>query len=180
MDKVLLALAKHSIAEAFEEEREIDKEAMIKDYPELQEKRAVFVTLNLNGQLRGCIGSLIPHRTLIDDVTSNARSAAFRDPRFPPLTHEEFKKLEMEISLLSIPYELPYSDIADLKSKIRPGVDGVILAHHNNQATFLPSVWEQLPRFEDFFMHLCQKAGLGGDCLKAHPDIRLYQAKKIH
>jgi len=179
MDKVLLALAKHAIAEAFGDEQEIDKEAMIAEYPELGEKRAVFVTLNLNGQLRGCIGSLIPHRMLIDDIISNARSAAFRDPRFAPLSEEEFKKIELEISLLSIPYELEYSDIADLKSKVRPGIDGVILQHHNNQATYLPSVWEQLPHFEDFFHYLCQKAGLGGDCLKAHPNIRLYQAKKI-
>ncbi|MEA3522432.1 MAG: AmmeMemoRadiSam system protein A [Campylobacterota bacterium] len=180
MDKVLLALAKYSIDEEFTNEQEIDKEAMIEKYPKLQEKRAVFVTLNLKGQLRGCIGSLIPHRRLIDDVISNAKSAAFRDPRFPPLTQEEFKNIEMEISLLSVPYELEYEDIADLKAKIRVGVDGVILQHHNNQATFLPSVWEQLPDFESFFTHLCYKAGLGEKCLKAHPNIRLYQAQKIH
>ncbi len=179
MDKVLLALAKYSIDEEFSDEREIDKAAMIKEYPELQEKRAVFVTLNLDGHLRGCIGSLIPHRSLIDDIISNAKSAAFRDPRFPPLTLEEFEKIEMEISLLSIPYELEYKDVADLKAKIRVGIDGVILQHHNNQATFLPSVWEQVSNFEEFFSYLCKKAGLGSECLKAHPNIRLYQAKKI-
>jgi AmmeMemoRadiSam system protein A len=178
MDK-LIKLANASIIEAFDSNRALDREAWIEKYPELEEKRAVFVTLNLNGQLRGCIGSLIPHRALVDDVISNAKSAAFRDPRFPPLSLDEFEKVDMEISLLSVPYDLEYDDVNDLKQKVRPGIDGVILALGSNQATFLPSVWEQLPTFESFFSHLCQKAGLGADCLRAHPDIRLYQAQKI-
>ena len=179
MDEVLLALAKNSILEEFDNKHKIDKEAMIREYPKLQEKRAVFVTLNLHGELRGCIGSLIPHRSLIDDIIYNAKSAAFRDPRFAPLSEDEFKDVEIEISLLSVPYEIEYKDIAELKSKIRPGIDGVILQHHHNQATYLPSVWEQLPTFEEFFGYLCQKAGLGADCLKAHPFISVYQARKI-
>ncbi len=179
MDKMLLALAKYSIDEEFRDELQIDKDAMIKKYPQLKSKKAVFVTLNLDGKLRGCIGSLVAHRRLIDDVMSNAKSAAFKDPRFAPLSEDEFKRIELEISILSTPYELKYSDIADLKSKIRPNIDGVLLQHNSNQATYLPSVWEQLPKFEDFFAYLCQKAGLQKDCLKLHPRISVYQARKI-
>jgi len=84
---------------------------MIEQYPSFAEKHAVFITLNMDGRLRGCIGSLIPHRSLIDDIIANAKSAAFRDSRFAPLTSEEFKKVEIEISLLSIPYELQYRDM---------------------------------------------------------------------
>ncbi len=179
MEKALLELARAAIAEEFDSKVVIDRNAWMSRFPQLANKQAVFVTLNLNHQLRGCIGSLLPHRPLIDDVISNAKAAAFRDPRFVMLTPEEFAHVEIEISLLSIPYELPYENEADLKKKIRPGVDGVILNLHGNQATFLPSVWEQLPTFEAFFAHLCRKAGLGDSCLKAHPDIRLYQARKI-
>jgi AmmeMemoRadiSam system protein A len=179
MDKVLLTLARYAIDEEFNNKAQLDKDAMIKEYPELGKKRAVFVTLNLEGRLRGCIGSLIPHRRLIDDIISNAKSAAFRDPRFAPLTPKEFKNIEIEISLLSIPYELAYSDITDLKSKIRPGVDGVILQHNSHQATYLPSVWEQVKSFEEFFAYLCEKASLDRECLKLHPKISVYQAKKI-
>ncbi len=179
MQHELVKLANASIMEVFDPQRVIDRREWLEKYPELAQKRAVFVTLNIAGRLRGCIGSLLPHRPLLDDVISNAKSAAFRDPRFAPLSLEEFETVDIEISLLGIPYDLEYTDIADLKSKIRPGVDGVILSLNSNQATFLPSVWEQLPTFELFFEHLCHKAGLGSACLKAHPDIRLYQAQKI-
>jgi len=179
MEKALLELARLAIAEEFDSKVFIDRHEWIRRFPELGNRQAVFVTLNLDHQLRGCIGSLLPHRTLIDDVISNAKAAAFRDPRFVMLTPEEFEHVEIEISLLSIPYDLQYDDEADLKKKIRPGIDGVILNLQGNQATFLPSVWEQLPTFEAFFSHLCRKAGLGDSCLRAHPDIRLYQAKKI-
>jgi len=179
MNKVFLTLAKDAISEVFKDKSEIDTDKLIKEYPQLKEKRAVFVTLSIEGRLRGCIGSLIPHRRLIDDIISNAKSAAFRDPRFAPLSIEEFKNIEFEISLLSVPYELKYSDIADLKSKIRPKIDGVILRHNANQATYLPTVWEQLESFEDFFASLCQKAGMQSECLKLHPVISVYQAEKI-
>ena len=70
-------------------------------------------------------------------------------------------------------------DVLDLKNKIRVGIDGVILKLNSNQATFLPSVWQQLPTFELFFSHLCQKARLNQDCLKLHPKIFTYEAIKI-
>ena len=179
MQQKLLELARASIAEAFDPAQKVDVNAWLREYPELGEKRAVFVTLNLGGALRGCIGSLLPHRSLLEDVMDNAKAAAFRDPRFMPLDLEEFEDIEIELSLLSLPYEIIYKNTADLKKKIRPGIDGVILNFHGYQATFLPSVWEQLPTFELFFEHLCKKAGLDGECLSRHPEISLYQAQKV-
>ena len=177
--KVLLKLARLSILEEFEKKPLIDKDEWIKKYPFLTQKRASFVTLKKDSNLRGCIGSILPHRMLIDDIIYNAKAAAFEDPRFPPLTPEEFDKIKIEISLLTIPQKLEYEDKDDLRKKIKIGVDGVILQLANHQATFLPSVWEELPNFELFFAHLCLKAGLPGDCLIYHPIIYIYQTTKI-
>lgn len=174
---LLLKIARNAIEEAFDMVSAIDRDSLVAEYPELLEKRATFVTLTINDSLRGCIGSLEPHRALIDDLISNARSAAFRDPRFMPLTKEEYLRSSVEISLLTPPKPLSYSDSDDLKSKIRPGVDGVVLQKGGNKATFLPQVWEQLPTFELFFSHLGQKAGLGSDVLQLHPDIQTYRVE---
>ena len=176
--EILLKIAKEAIRTKFTNTT-LDIEKLKELYPQLREKGAVFVTLNLNGNLRGCIGSLVAHRPLIDDLIHNARAAAFEDPRFPPLSEDEFKNVHIEVSLLSSPKELFYEDIDDLKSKIRPNIDGVILTYGYNRATFLPQVWEQLPTFDLFFSHLCQKAGLQPDCLENHPQILTYQVTKI-
>jgi len=127
---------------------------------ELLEERATFVTLTLNGQLRGCIGMLEACRPLAEDVAENAVSAAFRDPRFPPLSRDEFEDLKISISVLSPPEEMTFSSEEDLKEKIRPGIDGLILQEGFQKGTFLPSVWEELPETELFFEHLKLKAGL--------------------
>jgi AmmeMemoRadiSam system protein A len=180
-EKYLIDIAKDAIKEELYKKSLIDKEELLRKYPSLSKKGAVFVTLQKREALRGCIGSLIAHRTLLEDLIHNAKAAAFSDPRFPPLTVEEFnsKDFSVEISLLSEPRELPYSDIEDLKRKIRVNRDGVILKQGSYQATFLPQVWEQLPTFETFFAHLCQKAALSADCLKSHPQIFTYEVKKI-
>ncbi len=179
MKQIYLDIAREAIAEGLYNRATIDREKIVLAYPELGEKGAVFVTLNLYGGLRGCIGSLVAHRPLIDDLIDNARAAAFKDPRFIPLTLTEFDELEIEVSLLSAPRRLEYSSTADLKTKIRPGLDGVVLDLNGYRATFLPQVWEELPTFELFFNHLCHKAGLDGDCLEMHPKIEIYQVEKI-
>jgi AmmeMemoRadiSam system protein A len=181
MSSYMIDIAKDAIREELLKKPLIDRDRLLAQYPDLSKKGAVFVTLQKRSSLRGCIGSLVAHRALLDDLIANAKSAAFRDPRFPSLSLEEFESedFEVEISLLSEPRELVYSDALDLKSKIRVNVDGVILKHGSNQATFLPQVWEQLPKFEIFFSHLCQKAGLEVDCLKHHPKIYTYEVKKI-
>jgi AmmeMemoRadiSam system protein A len=119
-----------------------------------------FVTLEKEGQLRGCIGSLSSDAPLGDSVRQNALHAAFQDPRFPPLSSDEFPLIAIEVSVLTPPARLPYQGADDLLERLRPGTDGVILRKGAASATFLPQVWKQLPRREDFLSHLCLKAGL--------------------
>ena len=127
---------------------------------ELREKRATFVTLTMDGALRGCIGMLEACRPLAEDVAANACAAAFEDPRFEPLSIEEFETVEIHISVLSPPEEIFFSSEAGLLEQIRPGVDGLILQEGGRRGTFLPSVWEELPDRELFWDHLKMKAGL--------------------
>lgn len=131
--------------------------------PHLCEQRAAFVTLHLAGRLRGCIGSLKARRPLAEDIAANAFAAAFRDPRFAPVTAAVAPRLELEISVLSPPVPMHFRSEADLLAQLRPGIDGLILADLGRSGTFLPSVWTQLPDPSDFLVHLRQKAGLPGD-----------------
>jgi len=134
------------------------------DYPEpLRAPRATFVTLHLDAQLRGCIGTLEARRALVEDVAYNARAAAFDDPRFPPLAHAEFGRLEIHISVLSAPEPLSCESEDELLRRLRPQVDGLILEERARRATFLPSVWEQLPDPREFLRQLKHKAGLPAD-----------------
>ena len=122
---------------------------------------ASFVTLTERGQLRGCIGSLQAVRPLLDDVSDNAVSAAMRDPRFPPLTRRELGVVAIEVSVLSAPVPLAATSMADAYAALRPGVDGVIVEVGPwHRATFLPQVWEELPRPDEFMDHLWRKAGV--------------------
>jgi len=124
---------------------------------------ASFVTLSLQGQLRGCIGHLEATQPLVQDVAENASLAAFSDPRFSPLTPGEFKNVEISLSILSAPEPLLFDSEENLLTKIRPGTDGLILKEGTFQGTFLPSVWESLPEPIEFLRHLKHKAGLGAD-----------------
>ncbi len=182
---ILLDIARKAILAKLTGNSIINKKELIKQYPVLKENRAVFVTLNKRRknkafpELRGCIGSILPHRTLLDDLIHNAKAAAFDDPRFPPLDIDEFDEISIEVSILSIPEKVYYRDIDELKRLIVPGKHGVILKKDWNRATFLPDVWKKLPEFEDFFAHLCKKAGLQENCLLFHPDIEIYTVEKI-
>lgn len=179
MKEIYLKIARQAIEDHLYNRDNSERERLLEHYPELLKEGASFVTLTLGGNLRGCIGSLVAHRPLLDDITANARSAAFHDPRFMPLTTDELSKIEIEVSLLSQPKEVAYTTTEELKRKITVGVDGVVLRLDGRRATFLPQVWEELPSFELFFMHLCQKAGLPTNCLEAHPHIEVYQVEKI-
>lgn len=129
----------------------------------LREPRASFVTLRIADELRGCIGSLEAYQPLVVDVAHNAFAAAFRDPRFSPLREPEYAALEIHISVLSPPHPLHFHSEADLLRQLRPGVDGLILTAPGHRGTFLPSVWESLPRPEVFLNQLKRKAGLRED-----------------
>jgi len=138
-----------------------------KEIPEkFQERLGTFVTVTIEDNLRGCIGHIIPQESLIEGIKENAINAAFKDPRFHPLTKEEFDRIEIEISILTSPQELSYTGAEDLLKKLRPGIDGVIIKKGFYEATFLPQVWEQLSEKEEFLSHLCLKAGLSPDSWK--------------
>jgi len=132
--------------------------------PALLEDAAAFVTLTKSGRLRGCIGSLEAWRPLAQEVQQRAYQAAVEDPRFPPLSPSELPNIEIEISRLTEPVRLPYERPEDLSRLLKPHKDGVILSDGRRRATFLPQVWEQLPRPEEFLNHLCAKMG-------ARPDL---------
>jgi AmmeMemoRadiSam system protein A len=128
--------------------------------PEFALKRATFVTLTQDSQLRGCIGTLAAVRPLAEDVAHNAFAAAFRDPRFPPLEAQEFEHLDIHLSLLTPATPLNFASEADVLGQLMPFEDGLILEDHGRRGTFLPSVWESLPEPAQFLEHLKLKAGL--------------------
>ena len=174
----LLDLARRSIAHGLEAGRAM--EVKPNDYPDaLRQPRATFVTLHLNGQLRGCIGTLEAHRSLIEDVAENAFSAAFRDPRFPPVSADEKDQLTLDISVLSPASALSFTSEQDLLQQLRPGVDGLILEDGARRGTFLPSVWEQLPRPAEFLRHLKQKAGLPADYWSSNIRVSRYTTESF-
>jgi AmmeMemoRadiSam system protein A len=142
--------------------------------PALSAMRASFVTLKRNGDLRGCIGSLTPVTSLVEDVAHNAFAAAFRDPRFLALTAAELQGLEIAISVLGPTESIDFSSEQDLLGKLRPGIDGLVLQDGRHRGTFLPAVWESLPKPVDFLDHLKQKAGLPADYWSDTLEVQRY------
>lgn len=130
------------------------------DDPRLAQRGACFVTLHLDGALRGCIGSIRAQRPLAEDVSANAAAAATRDPRFPPLDRDEFDRVVIEVSLLSAPEFIDFSDEADLMRQVTPHEHGLILFAGCRGSTFLPQVWAQLPDPQDFLAALKRKGGI--------------------
>jgi AmmeMemoRadiSam system protein A len=147
-------------------------------HTELDRPGATFVTLKLDGELRGCIGSLEARRALSADVRANAVAAAFHDPRFRPLTALEFEATLVEVSLLSSAEPVTVADEADLLLQLRPGVDGLVLEYGHRRSTFLPQVWESLPEPRNFLGALKKKAGLDADFWSAELRIKRYSVAK--
>jgi len=143
---------------------------------ELSEEGASFVTLTIDGSLRGCIGSTVAHRPLGVDIFSNSRAAAFSDPRFNSLTRDEYDKIRVEVSILTPPEKVQFSDKEELRTIITHN-DGVILQTTRGSATFLPQVWEKLSDFDLFFTHLSLKAGIGPNPFIYEPTILRYQVQ---
>jgi AmmeMemoRadiSam system protein A len=149
--------------------------------PRLREMGASFVTLTIQGELRGCIGALEPMQPLAADVCEHAVAAALDDPRFMPVGPDELDHIEIEISRLTLPQELDYTDTSDLLQKLRPGVDGVILRDGGRRATFLPQVWEKIPDKAAFLDHLCAKMGATPDTWRhRHLLVQIYQVEEFH
>ena len=171
--RVLTAIARASIADALG-----CASAPAPDAAWLHESGACFVTLTQAGELRGCIGTIDPHRPLGEDVRANARAAALRDPRFAPLTAQELDQTRIEVSVLTPREELAFTSQADALRQLRPGTDGIVLEFGAHRGTFLPQVWDQLPTPDQFMAALLRKAGLPQGFWA--PGVRLfrYQVRK--
>ncbi len=167
--QVLVKLAHKTIMEKLGKKIPSDKARQLSDALTdncFKERRGTFVTLKIDGRLRGCIGSLTSNESILTGIRRNALNAAFRDPRFPPLTADEFEYVDIEISILAEPQPLEYTDYSDLLSKLRVNIDGVIIRKGRAGATFLPQVWKQLPEPDIFLSQLCAKAGLSANSWK--------------
>lgn len=184
LGRALLALARNAIGERFGR-----PPRPVEALPQLDERGAVFVTLSKDGALRGCIGSLEAQRSLREDVGANAVAAAFGDPRFPPLSAEEFEgsdggeRVHIEVSLLGAAEPIDAgdgkgTDEAAALARLRPRVDGVILSYGGRRATFLPQVWDALPDPERFMAQLKMKAGLPPDFWDERIRLARYEVRK--
>ena len=154
----------------------------LENIPEkLRNLGVVFVTLTIDGNLRGCVGALEAYQPLVNDVREHAIAAAFQDFRFPPVRIDELANIVIEISRLTTPQPLTYLNTDDLLKKLRPGIDGVVLIDGMRRATFLPQVWEKLPSSEIFLDHLCQKMGAPENLWRQKKlEVLTYQVEEFH
>jgi len=157
-EHLLTRLARRSIQNIFDSRKDNFKDLEQETPKEYLEQKGTFVTLTINNQLRGCIGNIKSTKTVFEGIITNAKYAAFQDPRFDELTEKEFEKVDIEISILSKPKDY-------ILEEINKG-DGVILRQGAASAVYLPQVWEQLPNKEQFLASLCEKAGLEKNCYK--------------
>jgi len=177
--RFLLALAREAMTDAVtrNQKRELDLDQIPEN---VRNKGASFVTLTIAGDLRGCIGTLEAFQPLYKDVQEHAVQAALEDYRFPPVSAEELPLISIEISHLTAPVPLPYTDPLDLPGLLHPHVDGVILKDGYRRATFLPQVWDQLPDAPKFLAHLCQKMGAAPDLWKHKVlDVSIYHVEEF-
>jgi AmmeMemoRadiSam system protein A len=163
--KALLALARASVEAHVRSGKVVEpSEDMLESFPRLSEQRSCFVTLRKQGELRGCIGSLEPRRSLIDDVRFNAVSAAIHDTRFQPVAESELGELTYSISVLTLPRPLEGVSGDALPAYMARHKPGVIIEYQGRRSTFLPSVWEDLPDATQFLSRLCRKQGSPPSC----------------
>lgn len=174
----LLDLALRSIK--FGAQHQTHYPVQVRDYPlPLQEEAASFVSLLLKHQLRGCIGTLKALYPLAESVSRNAYSAAYHDPRFRPLDQSLIDLLTIEISIVSTPTPLQVSNEEQLLRALTPHQDGLILTEGTQQATFLPSVWEQLPEPKQFLQQLKKKAGFRENYWSDKIQLQTYETFKF-
>ncbi|NOZ72675.1 MAG: AmmeMemoRadiSam system protein A [Chloroflexi bacterium] len=174
---ILFSIARQAIRAAFAGNMAWEGDA--RHYPpELLQPGATFVTLYTRGELHGCIGSVFPQLPLYQDVAKNAVSAAFKDPRFPPLEENELDDTAIEISVLSPLQPLSYRNLDDLAQKIRPHVDGVMVERGWHRGLLLPQVWEKLPDPYEFLQHVALKANAPMSIYE-HPDttVSVFQVR---
>jgi len=178
--RILLRLARQALEAAVHKlpMPQIDTNEMTS---RLQELGASFITLTIQGMLRGCVGTLEPYQSLTDDVREHAVASGLQDYRFPPVRAEELNLIEIEISRLTLPRPLMYTTPETLVEMLRPGIDGVVLRDGMRRATFLPQVWEKLPDPAEFLEHLCAKMGADpGLWRRKKLEVLVYQVEEFH
>lgn len=147
----------------------------------LRQPGASFVTLTIDGNLRGCVGALEATQPLAEDVRIHAIAAALQDYRFPAVTPEEVPLIKIEVSCLTPLQKLEYTNPKELISRLRPGIDGVVLSDGIRRATFLPQVWKKVPEAEIFLNMLCEKMGAYPDLWRRKLlDVYTYQVEEFH
>lgn len=167
--RTLLALARSSIGEALTTRRRPGKAEVLS--PLLREKRGVFVTLQQEGMLRGCIGFPFPSRPLGEACQEAAYSAAFEDPRFPPLDPRELESIEFEISVLSVPEPIR-------PEQVKVGVHGLFIRKGRRSGLLLPQVaFEERWGREELLGQTCRKAGLPEDAWKSGAEVLGFEAQ---
>jgi AmmeMemoRadiSam system protein A len=179
--QLLVKLARHTLSQQLSKQipqKEIDSLNTSLSDPCFNSSCGTFVTLTIDGKLRGCIGNLTSNASVVSGVRQNAINAAFHDPRFSSLSLPELDRVSIEVSILSEPRPLDYREPADLLNKIRPHIDGVILRKGSASATFLPQVWEQIRKPQNFLAQLCLKAGLAADAWQQSKlEVSTYQVQ---
>lgn len=135
----------------------VDPETLL---PALREPKGAFVTIEVDGELNGCIGSIAPVEPLGVAVPLLAWKAAFADPRLPTLTAAEYQSAEIKLSVLTPLEPVAAGTEAELLANLEVGVDGVLIRSGDANATFLPAMWHKLPDPLTFLRHLETKAGL--------------------
>lgn len=176
---LLLQIARDSIAEVLEAQNRIDKGALFEQYPLLKEPLCAFVSIYLDNELRGSMGSITPSRSLLEEIIHNAKAAAFEDSRFSPLKTSEYLHCSIELSLLIEPKEISYNDIDDLRRQIVQGKEGLFLAKAAESAGFLPQVWPESSSFEEFLTTVLGQAGPGTIMqMKNRPKLFSFQIEK--
>lgn len=177
--KILLGIAREALNKAanYEPLPKID----LSNLPDsLKEDGASFVTLTINERLRGCIGALEAYQPLAKDVQEHAVAAGMQDFRFPNVQPGELTSINIEISILTPKSPVSYTDAQDLLTRIRPGIDGVVLQDGFRKATFLPQVWEKIPDPNQFLSQLCLKMGAPGDLWRKKPiTVYTYQVEEF-
>lgn len=168
--QALLRLARAALEQAVRTGKHLDLPADM--VPALREKKGCFVTLTVQGELRGCIGNIYPDLPLAEAVAANAYRAALNDSRFSPVTLGELRAIQVEVSVLSVPQPLAFASPTELLQTLKPHVDGVVLKVDLRRATFLPQVWEKLPQPSDFLDQLSAKAGLSRQAWR-EPDTEI-------
>jgi AmmeMemoRadiSam system protein A len=177
----LLNLAKKSIQHYLAKKKFLKIKPNELPSEKLKEKFGTFVSLSKNGKLRGCIGHIYPVNPVFLDVIQNAVAAAFCDNRFSPLEEGELSETKVEISVLTKPRKLIFSSPQELLKKIKPNIDGVIINIENQQATFLPQVWGQIPDKRNFLSHLCMKVGFPPNTWeRSFVEVYVYQVQFFH